>query len=262
MILSLWQLDPEFRIIEELSQLLPETGLKERGIQTQKIVTPGHPLYSIASVPQGDSSKDKDSFFPKIGVEWSEDEPEEDLSGNYRIFPFDSQIKNKIIAYRNRKNAEYEHFGFKQFDAILNSTTFETVESYTSHVVSKIMISGWGGSGSEGRKTAQELYKGMISVLPFLRNNIQRKYKASVALDGRPSVNIEAPNVGRGVWGFEVLLAVRQLKRDYRFYGKEDGIGLISKADVYYHGTGTLPETRGLGKSNGNINFHPLKEKI
>lgn len=258
MILTLWQFDPEFRIIEELSKLLPQTGLKYRGIPSEKILAPGHPLYSIASVSQNDSMRDKDSFFPKIGVEWAEDEPSEDLSGNYRIFPFDNQIKNKIKSYKQRKDSEYENLGFKQFDLILNSTAYRSVESYTSHVTSRIMLSGWGGSGSEGRKTAQELYKAILSCLPFLKNTIQKKYKASIVLDGKPALNIEAPTIGRGVWGFEMFFLVRQFKRDYCFTESE----LVSKADVYFHGTGTLPETENLGKSNGNMNFHPLTEKI
>lgn len=258
MILSMWQLDPEFRIIQELKELFLETGLGDRGIPCEKIVHPGHPLYSIASVPSGEGAKDTDSFFPKVGVEWSDDEPSDDLGGNYRIFPFDSQIKNKIIAYKARKDSEYEHFGFKQFDKILNSTNFGIVESYTSHIISNVTISGWGGSGNNGRKIAQELYKATMSVLPFLKHNIQKKYKASVGLEGKPAVNVEAPQVGRGAWGFEVMLSVRQLKREFRFTAGS----LISKADVYFDGVGTLPGKDKLGKSQGNMNFHPLKSKI
>lgn len=253
-------MDPEYRILQELKELFPETFLTHRKIPVHEIVHVGHPLYSVANTPIGEASSDKDSFFPKVGVEWSDDEPNDDIGGNYRIFPYDTPIKNKIISYKNRNDSRYENSSFEQFDAVLTSTKYQTVESYTGHVVSNLMVSGWGGSGAEGRKTAQELYKATMSLLPFLKNNIQKKYKVSISLEGKPSVNIEAPNVGRGVWGFEFMLSVRQIKREFRFL--EGTGGLVKEADVYFHGKGTLSGKTNLGKSTGNMNFHPLEGKI
>jgi len=234
LILSMWQCDPEFRIIEALNKFLPMTGLDERGIKTKSLVTYGHPVYTFAQNNSSDYGKNNegDNFFPKIGVEWENDENADDLGGNTDYFGFDSRIKNKIQAYmerENKKDSEYENISYALYKKSLESRAFKQVESVTGHIVSNVMISGWSGPlGSSARKSAQDIYKGVDAVLPFIKTDLHKRFKVTVLLNGSPQLNIEAPQIGRGAFGFEVKLQVRQIRRIFMLSEEP----LIRKADV------------------------------
>ncbi|WCL51518.1 hypothetical protein [Leptospira sp. GIMC2001] len=252
MIISMWQIDPEFRVIEELQSHLEETALSDRKINVKNIVEYGHPLYTLAS--KGDDSKvNHDSFFPRIGVEWSSDDIEDDLGKNHAQRAMDSRTIAQIKHYMNRDDVkldgkrgdgDYEHYSYPRFAKVLDGD-FKSYQSFTTHVVSEVLISGWGGSGSVGRKRAQTMYKATIDILPFIAFKLSRKFRVNVEYgNSKPSPNVESPTIGNGVWGFEVLLSIRQIKRCYKF-SKEP---LISKADV------ALMDSASTG-----IIFQPLK---
>lgn len=224
MILCLYQCDPEQRVIEELSKLLDESGLEERSIESKDIVTYGHPLYTFAS--SGENAKN--SFFPKVGIEFQNDDISAELGMNLQYSDYNDQIKRKLQFYRDRHNSQFENPDFKQFDTVLNDN-FKTVEYYTSRVDSNVLITGWGGGGVLGRRTSNDLYKIVTALLPFLFARIYKNYRVSARIDGRLQANIEAPEIMRGCWGFEFSIVISQLVRVYKF-SKEP---FISKADVY-----------------------------
>lgn len=233
----MWQCDPEFRIIDALNQFIPMTGLEERKIKTKNLVTYGHPLYTFAhsndsKTDPGEVSIESDNFFPKIGVEWESDEQADDIGGNTNYFGFDSRIKSKIQYYMERENkrdSEYENISYNIFKKALESKEFKQVESFTGHILSNVMISGWAGpSGTSGRKTAQELYKAVDAVFPYIKTDLHRRFKVTVGMVGTPQLNIEAPQIGRGAFGFEIKLQVRQIRRLFKLSEEL----LIRKADV------------------------------
>lgn len=234
MIVSMWQLDPEFRIVQLLQKYLDESAIAET-IPIRDSVTFGHPLYTLAS-RQGDERPSLDSYFPKIGAEWSSDTIEDDLGRNHDIRAFDSVLRNKISTYLNRDNEEdvkYEHYSHALLRRALEGS-YKQVQSFTTHVVSEVLVSGWGGQGERGRKLSQDLYKCTMDVLPYIAHDIHAKYRATLEFtEDRPSPNVESPQFGRGVWGFEILMQIRQIKRTYRFTEQP----LISKAKVNLHGT-------------------------
>ncbi|PJZ51568.1 hypothetical protein CH380_19155 [Leptospira adleri] len=248
MILCLYQCDPEQRVIEELAKLLEESGLEDRSITSKEIVTFGHPLYTYASA--GEIAND--SFFPKIGVEFQNDDISSDLGMNLQYSDFNEQIKRKLRFYRDRHESEFENPDFAQFDKVLNEN-FKTVEYYTSRVESNVLITGWGGGGVAGRRTSNDLYRIVTALLPFLFTRIYKNYRVTARIDGRLQANIEAPEIMRGCWGFEFSIVISQLVRVYKF-SKEP---FISKADVYFDGKDSDGSTYQAG-----IKFQALHGKI
>jgi len=237
MIASVWQLAPEFRITQELMSLYEETSLDSLGIPIKRLVTFGHPLYTLATAQNNDKSN-TDSFFPKIGVEWSSDEIEDDLGRNHVHEPFTIHTRKRLEYYLNRdieaKDENYNHPNIKK----ALEGNYKSYQSFTTHVVSEVLISGWGGSGSQGRRIAQTLYMATLDVLPFLAHTLHKKFKATLDFgDSKPSPNVESPDIANGLWGFEILVYVRQIKRTYRFLEE----GLISKADVSLIGSPGKP---------------------
>lgn len=244
MIVSVWQLAPEFRIIRELQALLAETSLTDLGIPIDRIVTYGHPLYSLATA-QNKEQNNPSSFFPKIGVEWSNDDIGDDLGRNHIHEAFSTHTRKRLEYYLNRDDdSKDENYSYPNIKKALEDN-YKSYHSFTTHVVSEVLISGWGGSGDQGRRIAQTMYMATMDILPFMAHALHKKFHATLDFgDSKPSPNIESPDFANGVWGFEILLSVRQIKRTYRF-SKDP---LISKADVSLIGS----------RSNPGVIFKPL----
>ncbi|WP_253270936.1 hypothetical protein [Leptospira santarosai] len=228
--------------------MLDESGLQDRSISSKEIVSFGHPLYTFANT--GENAHD--SFFPKIGVEFQNDDIAIDLGMNLQYSDFNDQIKRKLQFYRDRHKSNFENPDFERFDKVLNEE-FKTVEYYTSRVESNVLITGWGGGGVLGRRISNDLYRIVTALLPFLFTRIYKNYRVSARIDGRLQANIEAPEIMRGCWGFEFSIVISQLVRVYKF-SKEP---FISQADVFFDGEDPDGSTYQAG-----IKFQALHGKI
>ena len=227
MIVSLYQCDPEFRVYQTLQKLLEETGLNERGISTKNMVMQGHPLFELEA--KGDKESD-DSVFPKIGVDWLNDnDQEQDLGENHKIVNLQNPREKELIKqYQCRggslmdtpnvkeelkDESSYEQVSFEKFDELLSYKG--CCQRYNLHNEPIVQITGW-ASGAHARKSAQWLFMAVKAVLPILVTELKKKYRVTVQRGGRAETNIMNMSLGHNLHGFELLLSVHQIITVYR----------------------------------------------
>ena len=223
MIVSIYQCDPEFRIFQILQELLAETGIDKRGIATKNIVMQGHPLFEL----QAKGSKNADSVFPRIGVDWlNEHDQQQDVGQNQHIthtakeHPIIKRYQEQgsiLVQVDSRRNlqaeSEYEQVSHADYADFLKYNGY--LEKYILHNQSTIMLTGW-ASGAHARKSAQWLYMAVKSTVPYLISEMRRRHRVAVEREGRPETNIRNMDLGHNLWGFELMLSVTQLIQVYR----------------------------------------------
>ncbi len=242
MIVSLYQCDPEFRLYQQLQKYLDQTGLEQRGINTQNLVMQGHPLFELQA---SGNKQANDNIFPRIGIDLLNDmDEDQNLGENYRLVH--SSKEHKLIEeYKQHggclldqadvlsAESNYEQISFKKFDEILSYNGY--LEKYTLHNMSMVQITGW-TSGAHARKTSQWLYMAVKSVIPFVVTEIKQRYLVNVKREGRPETNIINTDMGHNLHGFEIMLSVSQIITVYRTLPDYTP---PSKADIYANGSRT-----------------------
>lgn len=244
-----YQCDPEYRITQELNNYISETRLENRNINTKDLFVQGHPLFTL-----GSNENPSDTYFPKIGVEWDTDEPEDDLGWNYHVREFTPRIKEKIAHYISR--GRYEQVSHHTFDDIL-SIDEKYIETHTRRVVSEVLITGWSSGGATSKKENQFLYMATDAILPYVQMAMQSKYGVAFLPNGKPQLNIVSNQSSDVRHGFEIPMKVVQLKIVYRMVDSTTNLtpdyyrwGKVKDADIY------------LEKSRSKLNYNYTKRNI
>lgn len=241
-LVSLYQCDPEFRIVQAFNEFIAEMNLGVRNINTAELFVQGHPLYENAQRANSQESDIKvtDSFFPRCGAEWQIDEPSEDTGQNQTENLRMDYVRERIRVIRDQGyyllgpdglsqgDAEYEQVSWKNFNDFLNLEGY--AEMYERRVQSNVSISGW-ATGNSARKTSQWLYMAVDAVLPFVVTDLRRRFRVDVVQIGSAELNLHNDQFDDRAEGFELMLGVRQIKTSVRH---NSGYGWPKKPSIHF----------------------------
>lgn len=223
LLITLYQVDPEFRLKQLFDKYLAEMELKlGPNFSTENLIVLGHPVYEAAK-----RTDDLDSYFPRIGIDWTMDsEPVTDLARNFRRQKIDDRLRAWVANYRDRgekilfadglehRESEYEQPSAKNFDDFLSVDGY--CESYKRHVASSVSLTGW-AAGESGRQTAQRLYQAIDACYPYVASEMSERFKtAELMIVSSPELNIKS-DLRTDLEGFELTMQIKHIKTSLRF---------------------------------------------
>ena len=238
MILTLYQIDPEIRLVEEFQRFADEYGPDGPGFKTAGLFVQGHPLFNATT-----NSGSQDTAFPRVGIEVQDETDSAEIGDNVKTTALDANLKGFIRSFRNRGDydsesdarlhAQLEQIDYRRLDEFLNLDD-AFVDQYKRNCEARVQVSGWAsGELRHARKEAQSLARFTKALYPFVRDSLHEKFGVQV-LKSRMSYNIVNEQFGQVAFGFEMALDV--LYREFEFKVNKDTIG-HRRVDVALEGS-------------------------
>ena len=199
-ILVQYIIHPENEVLNLLKELLPQTGINERKLQTR--IINGHPLFQ-----EGNNNELLNSEFPAIGVEHTSVDREDSIGFNFRRFRNSDRIREFF-----QKEKEKPLNARVASDKILDELTDSPIiNKFITAVKNEVIIAGY-CSGIMGKNSNHILYHAVQGIMSPMSHIIQYRHSGvKVMILPNAQVNIEFPDSPHGkLWGFEITVNIFQ----------------------------------------------------
>ncbi|HNF63769.1 MAG TPA: hypothetical protein PKZ20_18700 [Rhodocyclaceae bacterium] len=204
-ILVQYIIHPENEVLNLLKELLPQTGINERKLQTR--IINGHPLFQ-----EGNNNELLNSEFPAIGVEHTSVDREDSIGFNFRRFRNSDRIREFF-----QKEKEKPLNARVASDKILDELTDSPIiNKFITAVKNEVIIAGY-CSGIMGKNSNHILYHAVQGIMSPMSHIIQYRHSGvKVMILPNAQVNIEFPDSPHGkLWGFEITVNIFQTQITY-----------------------------------------------